>query len=329
MLHLNQSEESKEKDLPGLAGGELAVNCAVCGSPAGMPQWGVRDTLLGSPGLFKIVRCPVCSTLRMSPRPPFSERRAAFSNLYPLFDWALGRKQAEPQERIARFAPQIAQINRRHRPGRLLDVGCGDGYFLLGMKRRGWEVRGVELNEKVAAFARDRLGLDVGDGAEHEVEWGGPFDCITLFGVLEDVDDPNACLQRCHENLAPGGLLVVQTHNIRSWEARYFGASWFNVETPRHVWHFSPATLNRLLGNNRFQQEDLLHYGAAYVTEKSIENRRGKVFPSSVLDRVLRKLIVVPAARILPHFGQGIMIEAYCHAGGNATGAPAVSTGES
>ncbi len=314
-------------ELPDFAGAELAVDCAVCGAAALRPVWTVRDTLLNSPGEFRIVRCPECGTLRMSPRPPFEERRAAFSDLYPLFDWALGRKWAEPEERIARFAPQIAEITRRHRPGRLLDVGCGDGYFMLGMKQRGWDVRGVELNEKVAAFARDTLGLDVAGGAEHEADWDGAYECITLFGVIEDVDDPNSLLRRCHEHLAPGGLLVVQTHNIGSWEAKRFGPNWFNIEAPRHVWHFAPATLRRLIGNNHFKQDDLLHYGAAYVTERSIEIRRGRVFPSSALDRLTRKLVVVPAARILPRLGQGIMIEAYCHAA-RAQGEAPAGTGE-
>ncbi len=318
---MNRADEST--NLPDFAGAGMPVDCTVCGSADGKPAWGVRDTLLGTPGRFKIVRCPKCGTLRMSPRPPIQERRRAFSDLYPLFDWALGRKQAEAHARIARFTSQIAEINRRHAPGRLLDVGCGDGYFMLGMKERGWQVRGIELNEKVAAYARDRLGLDVVAGAEHEVEWGGPFDCVTLFGVLEDVDDPDACLQRCLNSLAPGGLLVVQTHNIASWEARLFGASWFNVEAPRHVWHFTPASLRRLLEKNRLQMEDLLHYCAAYVTEKSIENRWGRPFPSSSLDRALRRLIITPAARILPRLRQGIMIEAYCSAAGPDTAAGA------
>lgn len=289
--------------------------CAVCGSHSAEVRWRVGDTLLRTPGTFDIVTCVECGTLRVEPLPPFDERRAAFTDDYPLFDWALGRKRADVEERVGRFMPQIAEINRRQRPGRLLDVGCGDGYFMLGMQTRGWEVRGIELHEGVAGYAREELGLDVTAGAEHEVDWEGPYDCITLFGVLEDVDDPNACLKRCHDNLADDGLLVVQTHNIESWEARFFGPDWFNIEAPRHVWHFSPATLGRLLAKNGFHQEALMHYGTAYVTERSIENRRHRPFPSSILDRALRKLAVVPAAKLTPRLGQGIMIEAYCRKG--------------
>ncbi len=286
--------------------------CAVCGISSNEARWHVSDALLHTAGTFDIVSCTGCGTLRVEPLPPFSARRESFTDEYPLFDWALGRKQAVTDERIARFAPQIAEINRRRHPGRLLDVGAGDGYFMLGMQTRGWEVRGIELNEAVAAYAREQLGLDMTAGAEHEVDWQGPYDCITLFGVLEDVDDPNACLARCRENLADGGLLVVQTHNIASWEARWFGPDWFNIEAPRHVWHFSPPTLERLLKNNGFRQDDLLHYGAAFVTERSIENRRRRPFPSSTLDRMLRKAVVAPAAKLAPRLGQGIMIEAYC-----------------
>ncbi len=289
--------------------------CAVCGSRLARKRWTVRDTLLDAPGEFTIVTCGNCGTLRLSPRPPFAERRQAFADGYPLYDWALGRKQAPAAERVDRFRAQIAAIGRMQAPGRLLDVGCGDGYFMLGMQQRGWQVRGIELHPEVAAFARDQLGLDVVAGAEHEVPWGGPYDCITLFGVLEDVDDPNACLARCRQSLAPGGLLVVQTHNIDSWEARLFGPHWFNVEAPRHVWHFGPRTLGRLLENNRFHQQELLHYGAAYVTEQSIANRRGGPFPASFLDRLVRKVVVVPAAALAPRLRQGIMIEAYCRHG--------------
>ena len=304
---------------PGAQAGDEAgeqVNCCVCGSAAQRPAWTVRDTLLEYPGEHRIVSCPECGTLRMSPRPPFEERRKSFTDMYPLFDWALGRKHSSKDERIRRFHDQLAQITTRHRPGKLLDVGCSDGYFMLGMQRRGWSVRGIELHEKVAAYAREVLGLDVMGGAEHEVDWGGKYDCITLLGVIEDVDDPNALLQRCLAHLEDRGMLVVQTHNIASWEARYFGPYWFNVEAPRHVWHFTPASLQRLLANNGFSQDDLLHYGAAFVTERSFENKRGRVFPSSLPDRVLRKAVVVPAAAILPKIGQGIMIESYSHKSG-------------
>jgi len=313
---VTSSEGTIDAGLPTFEGAERQVDCAVCGSALQRPMWKVRDTLLGSIDQYNIVRCPECGTLRMSPRPSFDERRGSFSDLYPLFDWALGRKRPQAGQRIGRFSAQINEINRRQRPGRLLDVGCCDGFFMLGMQRRGWEVAGIELHEKVAAYARDELGLDVRGGAEHEADWGGEYDCITLFGVIEDLDDPNACLERCREHLADGGLLVVQTHNIDCWEAKFFGPHWFNVEVPRHVWHFSPDTLARILANNGFRQESLLHYGAAYVTERSIENRRGKVFPSSLFDRVLRKAVVAPAAKIMPKLGQGIMIESYSRKGG-------------
>ena len=286
--------------------------CAVCSSSQQRLQWTVKDTLLGYGGVYRIVSCLQCGTLRLSPLPPFEDRRLSFTDKYPLFDWALGRKTAVPEERIARFHPQIVEINRRHRPGRLLDVGCGDGYFIMGMEQRGWETRGIELHEATAGYARDQLGLDVDVGAEHEVEWQGPYDCITLFGVLEDVDDPAACLERCRQNLADDGLLVIQTHNIASLEARYFGADWFNIEAPRHAWHFSPRTLLMLLGGHGFRQEHLRHYGAPFVTERSIENRRGRTYPSSTIDRLTRKLVVAPAAKVAPLMRQGIMIESYC-----------------
>lgn len=293
------------------SGVEVEV-CAVCDSTGASPAWCAHDSLLGASEEYSYVRCDTCGTIRMSPRPLFEVRRQAYPDEFPLYDWAMGRKQPVTEERIGRYRDQIEQINRRQRPGRLLDVGCGDGYFMLGMKQRGWDPRGIEINEAVAAYGRDQLGLDIVAGAEDGVDWDGPYDCITLMGVIEDVDDPNDILSRCRDNLDDGGLLVVQTHNIASWEARFFKSDWFNVEAPRHVWHFSPATLERLLEKNHFSQSGLLHYSADYVTEHSIQNRRGRRFPSSMPDRLLRKAVIAPANRLLPRIGQGVMIESYC-----------------
>lgn len=128
------------------------------------------------------------------------------------------------------------------RKGRLLDVGCGDGAFLLGARARGWSVTGTEINPAPARAA----GLDVRETIE-ETRAHAPFDCITLWHSLEHMRDPLAALKSLAKLLAPGGRLLVAVPNAEGLQARVFGAGWFHLDVPRHLYHFGAASLEHLL----------------------------------------------------------------------------------
>jgi len=125
----------------------------------------------------------------------------------------------------------------------LLDVGCGSGQFLLGMRERGWHVVGVEPDPVAAAAAR-RNDLDVHDGLLVDAEFeDDSFDAIVLSHVIEHVHDPIALLQECGRILRPGGVLVMMTPNLNSVGHRRFGADWRGLEPPRHLHVFSVESL--------------------------------------------------------------------------------------
>jgi SAM-dependent methyltransferase len=131
--------------------------------------------------------------------------------------------------------------------GRYLDVGCGSGGALGVAQALGWQVAGVEVDAAAAAKAR-RFSprVHVGDllGAPFAP---GEFDCVTAFHVLEHVPDPVAAVRRMLEWLAPGGLLVVEVPNAGGLGARLFGRAWSGLELPRHLSHFTPESLERLV----------------------------------------------------------------------------------
>ena len=128
---------------------------------------------------------------------------------------------------------------------RLLDVGCGSGAFLSGMRRRGWDVVGVEP-DLVAADAARRSGLDVRDGMLTDAAFADDsFDAIVLSHVIEHVHDPIGLLRECHRVLRPGGTLVIMTPNLTSVGHRRFGADWRGLEPPRHLHIFSVDALAR------------------------------------------------------------------------------------
>ena len=126
---------------------------------------------------------------------------------------------------------------------RLLDVGCGSGAFLSGMRERGWTVVGVEPDPVAAAAAR-RNGIDVRDGMLADAAFtDDAFDAIVLSHVIEHVHDPIALLRECSRVLRPGGTLVMMTPNLTSVGHQRFGADWRGLEPPRHLHIFSVDSL--------------------------------------------------------------------------------------
>jgi 2-polyprenyl-3-methyl-5-hydroxy-6-metoxy-1,4-benzoquinol methylase len=133
------------------------------------------------------------------------------------------------------------------RRGRLLDVGAGDGQFLLAAQHAGFSVAGSEPSTAGRTRAAAR-GLDVADAPD--AFRGQHFDVITLWHVLEHVADAGALLDALSDLLAPGGALVLAVPNASSVEARVFGGAWFHQDVPRHQLQLTPESLRMLLSRH-------------------------------------------------------------------------------
>lgn len=101
--------------------------------------------------------------------------------------------------------------------GRLLDVGCATGSFLLLARQRGWECQGVEISPFAAAVARERCGCEVfcGQLSEMPIDEDG-FDAVTMWDLLEHLPNPVETLTRASQLLKPSGMLLVNTPNEAS-----------------------------------------------------------------------------------------------------------------
>ena len=149
---------------------------------------------------------------------------------------------------VARSAPRVG--------GRLLDVGCGTGEFLAHARGAGWRVVGVEPSARAAEQAA-RHGIPVRRTTDLELHDELPFDAITMWHALEHMHEPGIQLERAARLLAPGGCLVVAVPNHDCVDAEAYAADWYAWDVPRHLWHFTPATLGQLLARHGFAVEGL------------------------------------------------------------------------
>lgn len=132
----------------------------------------------------------------------------------------------------------------------LLDIGCGTGYFLNAAKEKGFIVSGIEKDEKAREKAITRFGLDVrNENAFFGLERSS-FDVVTLWHVLEHLEKLNESIEKMTEILTHDGTMVIALPNHRSYDAKRYKEKWAAYDTPRHLWHFTPDTLERLLARH-------------------------------------------------------------------------------
>lgn len=138
---------------------------------------------------------------------------------------------------------------------RLLDVGCSSGAFLNTAVKLGFRAEGVEPAPKAAATAQ-AAGLKVHQGLLQEAGYAdGQFDAITLFEVIEHLQQPLELLHECQRILRPGGILLIGTGNAASWSMAAMGARWEYLDIAKHGGHvsfFSPGSIASLAQRGGF-----------------------------------------------------------------------------
>lgn len=162
--------------------------------------------------------------------------------------------------------------------GSLLDVGCGTGAFLNVMNKSGWEVTGLEPDESAAAIARQRSGLQVEKpDTLHQLN-SESYDAITLWHVLEHVHTLQAYLQTLHRILKQEGVLFIAVPNYTSLDARHYQEAWAAYDVPRHLYHWSPESMQTMLERFGFKlvAKQPMWFDAFYVSMLSEPYKHGR-----------------------------------------------------
>jgi 2-polyprenyl-3-methyl-5-hydroxy-6-metoxy-1,4-benzoquinol methylase len=221
------------------------TRCPACGEPDALVAWrSVPGSDPALPGEYELARCRRCaSAVTLAPAPAAAHEQGAYGGGTPR-----GAGLAAPLLRAfdRRRLTFLARAGARP-PGRLLDVGAGRGRFVAQARAAGWEADGIEPSLRGVTAAR-ALGVELQQAAIDEAAVQvASLDAVTLWHVLEHLDDPGAALERIAGWLRPAGLLVIGVPNLASVQARMGGARWFHLDVPRHRTHFTVAGLHALL----------------------------------------------------------------------------------
>ena len=150
----------------------------------------------------------------------------------------------------------------------LLDIGAGTGAFLHIMQQAGWEVTGLEPDLTARQNAKNKYGLILQPTDNlNSIEAEG-FDAITLWHVLEHVHDFHGYLSKFHKILKPSGSLIIALPNYLSFDAKEYKEYWAAYDVPRHLYHFSPKSMEQLANTYGFvlQETKPMWFDSFYVS---------------------------------------------------------------
>jgi 2-polyprenyl-3-methyl-5-hydroxy-6-metoxy-1,4-benzoquinol methylase len=258
---------------------EQVLSCPICGRLSGdLLYVDLVDELENVPGVWGAHRCSECACVFLNPRPTSNAIGRTYSSYYThargspehvadngtSLMWGLANgylnstygSTRRPALKAGRYLLPIAlpirqQLDFFYRnlprvPGMLLDVGCGNGLFLLRAKAAGWAVTGIDPDAG-AVMAAQLDGLNVFKGTLGDLNFDHAFDVVTASHVIEHVHDPRSFVRSIFSVLQDGGSLWLTTPNVRSIGHKFFGKYWRGLEPPRHLTIFSKKALRRLL----------------------------------------------------------------------------------
>lgn len=326
---------------------EPVARCPACGSDKRAAAFTRHDNDASMPDLWRMVQCVDCRSIWLDPRPDAQSLPHAYDDYYThstetddvpqngssglawrLIHGYLNRRFGMHRQPAAGWGYAVFSLiepwrlkldyygrhltrSRVGAPGRLLDIGCGNGAFLARAADAGWKVQGCEVDSKAVAACRS-LGIDMIEGDAFAPQLAEQsFDVITMSHVIEHVHDQPALLQRAHDLLHTGGWLWLACPNPQSMGQQTFGSAWSELHPPCHLCIPSQAVLIRWLQEKGFDGIHVLRRGAhacrIWRLCQSIAQRESIGTPSP--GRLfIRRLIADALATISPRAEETVLL---------------------
>lgn len=251
----------------------MKYQCPWCDSEKTQMHLWVKDLFLTNEA-FEIHECLKCGLLFTEPRPKLEEIAKYYQS----------EEYYSHQENKKGFVPHIYEevksINLKKKykmatkdlePGRMLEIGCGAGDFLHIMEIHGWDCTGIEPSESAKEIATKKVKAVLLNPQEINQLEDESFDLITMWHVLEHVDNLKEEIYQLQRLLKKGGRLVLALPNFKSADAQYYKEYWAAYDVPRHLNHFCRESINNIFKTTDFKRikTDKLVWDAYYISYMS------------------------------------------------------------
>jgi 2-polyprenyl-3-methyl-5-hydroxy-6-metoxy-1,4-benzoquinol methylase len=271
------------------------IPCAVCGETQSSTYYEQVHNRLNLGEMFTIATCNKCGFKYLNPRPTID----SISQYYDVEEYHPHKISEESI--IDKIYLKVRDINIKTKkkllnklsPNNktLLDVGCGTGEFIEAMQINGWTVAGMET-AKEARDTAQKSDINIYDDLS---KIKNQFNTITMWHVLEHIHDIPHLMNNLKRLLTDDGFLVIAVPNIDSIDARFYKKNWIALDTPRHLYHFTPKDIVSLMNKFNFeviQIRNNLYFDVWYNAllsaqhQSKVENRN-----TTILDLFLAAVI--------------------------------------
>jgi 2-polyprenyl-3-methyl-5-hydroxy-6-metoxy-1,4-benzoquinol methylase len=262
-------------------------HCPVCGSDRIHHHYAAPTNRKIDAQRWQVDRCEACTHGFMNPQPSWDDLEPYYSETYSEYDPDLGK-----DDEVVAQAQRTGEFRHiKITPGdKLLDVGCGGGFFLRIAARLGADVEGVEPSPVAAQQCRG-MGLEIFTGTLDQYAIAQPhkrFDIITANHVLEHVPNPVATLAVMKGLLSPRGMVWLAVPNADCEFSRTLKGKWYGADLPYHLMQFTPKSLSVASERAEMDIRSLTTYSLPSGVARSIQQilRHRYLVPSRLTRRL-------------------------------------------
>ena len=222
---------------------------------------------------FEIFECDDCKLMFTTPRPD----KSVIGNYYKSDDYLSHNEHKKGL--VPWIYNQVKKVNIRNKykiackgfsNAKLLDFGCGVGDFLHYAQQKGCEITGCDMSEDARKLASEKLGKDIVIPEKIFALPSSIFDIITMWHVLEHIDNLSFQAEQLQRLLKENGRLVIAVPNYLSYDAQYYKDKWAAYDVPRHLNHFHKESLENVFAG-KFELEKIypMKWDAFYISMMS------------------------------------------------------------
>lgn len=256
-------------------------NCPVCLSQSIAENFSAKDNTV-SKELFSIWKCNSCNA-QFTQNIPDQEQIGKYyqSDSYVSHSDTKRGLINTMYHHVRYFTLQqkrkLIEHTTRIRSGEILDIGCGTGAFLNSMKNAGWSVTGLEPDETAKNKAMELYNINPHQSSYLFQLKENTYDAITMWHVLEHVHQLDEYIHQLKKILKEKGVIFIAVPNHTSYDAEYYKENWAAYDVPRHLYHFSPQSIEILMKRHglKLKSQKPMWFDSIYVSMLSEKIKNG------------------------------------------------------